>query len=168
MRTWQAASMAAAVAVMSSIAWAKDTPGSPALSAQTETQTKTQAAPMPGVSNGKKAVVNWALGCRGCHGNDARGNAGGAPALRGMVAQFLTLNGGRDYLIRVPGVAFSPLPDAELAELVNWMLYHFDPDHVPNDFKPYTAEEVKILRAKPLVSNANTVRKELLEYLNTK
>jgi hypothetical protein len=50
---------------------------------------------------------------------------------------------------RVPGVAQAALPDAALADLLNWTLRRFDPDGVPPDFAPYTAEEVRRWRARP-------------------
>jgi len=64
----------------------------------------------------------------------------------GVVARFLSVPGGREYLIRVPGVAASPLPDDTLAVLVNWMLEKFDRENIPVDFTPYTREEVSSLR----------------------
>lgn len=81
--------------------------------------------------------------------------------MSGVMAKFLAVEGGRDYLGRVPGVAFAPLPDAELADLLNWSLRTFDAAHVPRDFSPYTAEEVRRLRAIPLVSDAAARRRQL-------
>jgi hypothetical protein len=72
------------------------------------------------------------------------------PALAGSVARRLRAPGGREYLVRVPGVAQSPLGDAELAAVLNWMLRRFDPDHLPSDFVPYRADEVGELRKHPL------------------
>lgn len=86
--------------------------------------------------------------------------------MAGLVARFLSVEGGRGYLVRVPGVAFSSLGDDELAELVNWMLYRFDAEHIPSDFIPYTAEEVRSLRSQPLMSDAKKMRQELMEYLD--
>jgi hypothetical protein len=70
------------------------------------------------------------------------------------VAALLRAPGGREYLVRVPGVAQSALPDEALAELLVWMLRRFDPAGVPPDFAPYTAEEVGPLRARPLTDVA--------------
>jgi hypothetical protein len=66
----------------------------------------------------------------------------------------------------VPGVAQSALDDAELAEVLNWLLAHFDAEHVPAGFKPYTAEEVGKLRKSPL-TNVVRMRTELLERVAT-
>jgi len=86
------------------------------------------------------------LNCQGCHRADGRGTGDAVPALSGVAARFLSVPGGREYLIRVPGVAGSPLEDAPLSALVNWMLRRFDPRHLPVDFKPYTAAEVASYR----------------------
>jgi mono/diheme cytochrome c family protein len=88
------------------------------------------------------AWQNWAVGCQGCHRPDASGSPKGAPPMKGVVARFLWVEGGRDYLMRVPGVATSPLGDADLAELLNFVLRHFDGEDLPRDFKPFTAEEI--------------------------
>lgn len=93
---------------------------------------------------------DYRLHCQGCHLVDGRGMPGKVPSLAGEVAKFLSVPGGREFLIRVPGVANSRLSDAETAQLMNWMLRAFDPDHAPADFVPYTAEEVAPLRDDPL------------------
>ena len=70
--------------------------------------------------------------------------------MRDVVARFLTVPGGREFLGRVPGVATAALDDARLANLVNWTLYTFDRQHMPKDFRPYTAAEINALRQNPL------------------
>jgi hypothetical protein len=111
--------------------------------------------------DGARARFHWIMNCQGCHRADATGSAGGAPNMSGVMAKFLTVEGGREYLGRVPGVAFAPLPDAELADLLNWSLRTFDAAHLPPDFSPYTADEMGRLRATPLVSDAADRRKHL-------
>lgn len=118
--------------------------------------------------DGARARFHWIMNCQGCHQADATGSAGGAPNMAGIVAKFLAVEGGRDYLARVPGVAFAPLPDAELADLLNWSLRTFDAAHLPRDFSPYTAEEVGRLRAIPLVSDAAVRREQLAAQFETK
>lgn len=120
---------------------------------------------MSGVENEQRASMNWDLNCRGCHGEDARGTSSDVPDMAGMAARFLSVDGGRDYLVRVPGVAFSSLGDDELAELVNWTLYRFDRDHVPPQFKPYDSVEIHKLREQAYISDASMRRKDLLRYL---
>jgi hypothetical protein len=122
------------------------------------------AAVMPpvGVANPQRAWQNWTLNCQGCHRPDGTGSAGTAPSLAGTVSKFLTVPGGREYLGRVPGVATSPLPNADLAELMNWIFWRFDKDHMPVDFVPFTAQEIGRLRMQPLRLEASQMRIDLL------
>lgn len=120
---------------------------------------------MPGVADGRRAHVNWVLKCQGCHQPNADGHPVNAPPLAGQVARVLALPGGREYLGRVPGVATSALPDAELAELLNWTLLRFDPGHVPANFRPYSANEIARLRRRPLRVEAAATRARLVAGL---
>lgn len=115
-----------------------------------------------GVTNVQLAWQNWALNCQGCHRLDGSGSDATAPSLAGTVAKFLWVPGGREYLIRVPGVATSPLSDADLAEVMNWMLWRFDKEHLPPDFRPFTAAEMGALRSRPLRLEAAGMRSDLL------
>jgi len=121
------------------------------------------AAAPAGVSNPQRAWQNWTLNCQGCHRPDGTGSAGTAPSLAGTVSKFLTVPGGREYLGRVPGVATSPLANADLAELMNWMVWRFDKEHMPADFLPFTAEEIGRLRTQPLRLEAAQMRNDLLK-----
>ncbi|MHB8477197.1 MAG: c-type cytochrome [Steroidobacteraceae bacterium] len=116
-----------------------------------------------GVDNAQRAWQHWTLNCQGCHRPDGTGSAGTAPSLAGTVARFLSVAGGREYLVRVPGVATSPLSNADLSEVMNWMLWRFDKEHLPANFQPYTAVEIGRLRAAPLRLEASQMRAELLE-----
>jgi hypothetical protein len=102
------------------------------------------------------------LNCRGCHRSDGSGSDATAPGIADTVAKFLLVPGGREYLIRVPGVAASPLSDTDLAEVMNWMLWRFDKEHLPANFRPYTAAEIAPLRARPLRLEASQMRSALL------
>jgi cytochrome c553 len=115
-----------------------------------------------GVENAQRAWQNWTLNCQGCHRFDGSGSDATAPGIAGTVAKFLRVPGGREYLIRVPGVATSPLSDEDLAEVVNWMLWRFDREHLPASFRPYTAAEIAPLRARPLRLEASQMRSSLL------
>ncbi len=107
------------------------------------------------------AEFNYILHCQGCHLADGRETPGKIPPLVGA-GRFLTVEGGREFLVRVPGVALSIIPDDELAELMNWMLYRFSAEDMPADFDPYTAEEVGRYRQEPLVA-VEAFRAELLD-----
>lgn len=109
---------------------------------------------------------NWIMHCQGCHGVDARGSAGGAPALNGHVGRFLKIKEGRAYLGRVPGVAFVNLSDAETAELLTWVVCYFDRAHVPKAFIPYSEQEIANLRRDSLIGNAYIERQKVLQLLS--
>lgn len=105
---------------------------------------------IPGVSNAQQARTDYQLKCQGCHRPDGTGDARSNPPMRSVVARFLTVPGGREFIGRVPGVATVDLPDDRLANLVNWTIVRFDPSHVPAGFRPYTAAEIGRLRRNPL------------------
>ena len=120
-------------------------------------------SPPAGVDNPQRAWQNWTLNCQGCHRPDGTGSAGTAPSLAGTVARFLSVPGGREYLGRVPGVATSALSSADLSEVMNWMLWRFDKENMPPNFRPFTAAEVGQLRTAPLRLEASQIRAELLK-----
>ena len=105
--------------------------------------------------------INYILHCQGCHLTDGAGTAGKVPALKNEVGKFLNVNGGRDYLIQVPGTSQSPMTDSEVAEVLNWILENFDAAHIPDDFVPFTTQEVSAVRLEPLTDVA-VVRENLL------
>ncbi len=94
-------------------------------------------------------ALDYVLNCQGCHLPDGAGTAGKVPPLKDHVARFLWLPEGRAFLVQVPGVARSALPDDRIAALMNWLVLRFDADHVPKSFKPYTSDEVARLRRHP-------------------
>jgi mono/diheme cytochrome c family protein len=106
---------------------------------------------------------DYMLQCQGCHMADGSGSPGSVPDLRGNLVRFLTVAGGREFLIRVPGSAQSPLSDAELAEVLNWMVRAFDPAAVARRFTPFTAQEVAAHRT-PL-ADVVSVRTALMERI---
>lgn len=95
--------------------------------------------------------LNYLLHCSGCHAQDGSGNPDcGVPTMRGALGHFLRLPEGRDFLVQVPGTSQSALSDAEVAEMLNWILKTYSPEQIPQGFKPYTKQEVAALRARPL------------------
>ncbi len=110
------------------------------------------------------AALDYALNCQGCHRADGVGTPGSVPALAGSVGRFTRVAGGREYLARVPGVAQAPLDDAGVAAVLNWMLARFGGADVPQDFAPYTADEVGRLRRSPL-TDVDGVRRSLVRTL---
>jgi mono/diheme cytochrome c family protein len=108
--------------------------------------------------------TDYMLNCRGCHGPDGAGAPGAAPDLRGQLGRFLTVAGGREYLVRVPGTSQSELDDARTAALLNWMLHEFSAGEVPKGFMPYTGEEVARVR-RPALADPQGARRVLLEAI---
>jgi mono/diheme cytochrome c family protein len=122
-----------------------------------------QSTAPAGVENPQLAWQHWTLNCQGCHRPDATGSAATTPSLAGTAAKFLWVPGGREYLTRVPGVATSALSNADLAEVLNWLLWRFDKDNLPPNFQPFSAAEVGALRARPLRLEASQMRADLLK-----
>ena len=131
--------------------------------ANAQTPAADSAASPAGVENPQRAWQHWTLNCQGCHRPDGTGSSGTAPSLAGTVARFLSVPGGREYLGRVPGVATSALSSADLSEVMNWMLWRFDKEHLPADFKPYSTAEIEQLRSAPLRLEASRMRADLLK-----
>lgn len=96
-----------------------------------------------------KARLNYLQYCSGCHQVDGSGlPASAVPSMRGTLGQFLQVRGGREYIVQVPGVMNSPLSDAQVAELMNWLLPAVSAETLPRGgVTPYTAAEVSRLRA---------------------
>lgn len=106
--------------------------------------------------------------CAGCHQANGQGIPGAFPPLAGHVAEILSKKGGREYLIKVllwglqgqievKGVkynramlGFAQLKDEEIAALLNHIATAWGDAKKVKGFKPFTAEEVKKLRAKKL------------------
>jgi mono/diheme cytochrome c family protein len=108
--------------------------------------------------------VDYMLQCQGCHLADGSGLPGSVPALRGSVGRFLAVPGGRAYLIRVPGSSQSPLSDAQLAAVLNWIVRRFGPADAAARLEPFSAEEVARHRRPPL-ADVQSVRRELLAHI---
>lgn len=95
--------------------------------------------------------VNYLLHCSGCHGTDGASAPPNVPTLRGEIGRIVALPEGRDYVVRVPGAAHSPLSDRELAGVINWILREFNAGTLPEDFQPLSEEEVGEARDRVLM-----------------
>ena len=109
--------------------------------------------------------VDYMLQCQGCHRADGSGTPDAIPEFADFVGRFLEVPGGRAYLVQVPGSAQSPLNDAELAALLNWIVTRFGPTDPDHDFARFTAAEVARVRGTPLTDVAR-VRRELLAQMD--
>lgn len=111
---------------------------------------------------GNPPRVDYMLHCMGCHREDGSGLEGSVPSMSGEIGHFLRVDGGREYLVHVPGVSQSSLGDEDLAAVVNWMIRQFGGDSVPAQFRPYSAEEIGRLRQTKLI-DVTATRERLLE-----
>lgn len=100
-------------------------------------------------------IAYW-LHCAGCHLLDGTGAPPEVPSLIDEPGRIAGLPGGREYLVRIPGVAQAGLDDARLAEVLNYMLEAFSSSTMPAEFGPYTAAEVARHRGRVLVDPLRT------------
>ena len=128
----------------------------------------TALADMPGVENPNRAKFNYMLNCQGCHGPNGSGTKDGSVAeMQNYVGYFAGVEGGREFLVQVPGSANADLTDTALAEVLNWMLYTLSPQQLPADFEPYTTAEIERLRDKA-IENVEPIREVLVERIEQK
>jgi mono/diheme cytochrome c family protein len=127
------------------------------------------AAVLAGLAVGPSAVaetrdpseLNYILHCAGCHQMDGSGAPlSGVPDARGVLRRLAQDADGRAYLVRVPGAAQSPLSDAELAAVLNFMVERLGEPGGPRA-AGFTATEVASVRGQPL-ADAAALRERLL------
>ncbi|MEZ4631593.1 MAG: cytochrome c [Deinococcales bacterium] len=111
----------------------------------------------------------YALNCMGCHNVDGRGleqsDGTSVPRLKDFVGYFLHLPEGRAFISQVPGVAFSGLNDEDSAKVLNWILLTQSAEQLPQDFMPYSAEEIAHYRQTPLVDGVKAARAVMIDKL---
>jgi hypothetical protein len=100
-------------------------------------------------ARGYQPSVNFQLHCMGCHLADGSGESGRVPSIRRSLVLFSRSSEGREYLIRVPGVAQSPLSDEDIAALLNWMARNLSDLPVSGDFIDFSAAEIRRSRHHP-------------------
>jgi len=94
--------------------------------------------------------INYLLYCSGCHRPLGEGNPPNVPTLHNELGLMMSVQEMRGYLARVPGSAHAPITDAELTEVLNWMLEEFNADTLPQNFEKLTVEEVTEARSEIL------------------
>ena len=108
------------------------------------------------------ARIDYLLYCRGCHLADGTSLPPIVPTLVDEIGRIVALPGGREYIVRVPGVAHSDLSDARLAAVLNWVMTELNATTMPASFEPYTAEYVgatrKLVLKDPLRHRAQLVK----------
>lgn len=90
----------------------------------------------------REPITNYRLGCMGCHLADGSGAPGKVPSMRDSLVTLAAMAEGRRYLVQVPGMAQSPFTDAEVAQLLNWMIRNLSDQSVPAHFVEFTEAEV--------------------------
>jgi len=93
--------------------------------------------------------------CSGCHGMQGNSAPADIPVLRNRVGYFLCTPEGRDYLIRLPNVAYSAITDnQELADMMNFVVFGLGGDSAPKGARPFSAAEVARLRVRALATES--------------
>jgi len=116
---------------------------------------------------GYSPATNWQLQCVGCHLPNGEGSRrGDTPRMKDFIGNFLKVEGGREFLVRVPGAAQSALSDQQLADLLNWLLREdgMAGRSMPTQHLPYTSEEIAAIRRKTILNLPHT-RTGLIEQM---
>ena len=75
--------------------------------------------------------------------------------LRDRVGYFMCTREGRDYLIRLPNIAYSAITDnQELADMMNFVVFGLGGNSAPKGTRPFSAAEVGRLRTKALATHS--------------
>jgi hypothetical protein len=118
----------------------------------------------PGRAHALSPEVNFELQCMGCHRRDGSGQPGRVPSFRRTLTSLSGLPEGREFILRVPGVAQAPLSDPDLASLLNWMVRHLTEGGTAGPLGDYSAAEVGRARSHPL-ANVRAERARVLKLL---
>jgi len=129
-----------------------------------------EVPPVPIAQAGYSVPVNYQLQCAGCHRDSGEGSAANdTPRMQGFVGNFLKVPGGREFLVRVPGISQSALNDQQIADLLNWLLARdgMAGNSSPEQWQPYSGEEVQRVRHTSML-NLPHVRAGLIEAMQAK
>ena len=103
--------------------------------------------------------TNYLLFCSGCHRPMGEGKPPNVPTLHDELGHMMNVNAMRGYLARVPGSAHAPISNAELTEVLNWLLEEFNAETLPKNFKKLTVGEVTEARTQ-ILANPNKYRED--------
>ena len=93
--------------------------------------------------------------CSGCHGMQGDSYPAEIPVLRDRIGYFMCTREGREYLIRLPNVAYAPIPDnQQLADMMNFVVFGLGGASAPKGAKAFTAAEVARLRTRALATES--------------
>ncbi len=102
-----------------------------------------------------QAHIDFIEHCAGCHGTGGRSAPAHLPELAGRVGWLACTEEGRTYLTRLPNIAHSRIADnAQLADMLNYMVFVVGGESAPKGTKPFTAQDVAYGRAHVLVSGS--------------
>jgi hypothetical protein len=111
-----------------------------------------ELASLPELTGPQSDYVEHCSGCHGMQGNSAPAEI---PVLRDRVGYFMCTPEGRDYLIRLPNVAYSAITDnQELADMMNFVVFGLGGASAPKGAKPFSAAEVARLRIRALATGS--------------
>lgn len=101
------------------------------------------------------AEADYVEQCAGCHGVRGSSVPAHLPELKDRVGWFMCTPGARAYLLRLPNVAHSRLTDnAQLADMMNYVVFVLGGQSAPAGTKPFTAAEVAHERQFALTSGS--------------
>jgi len=101
--------------------------------------------------------------CGGCHGVDGHSADGLVPDLKDSAGYFLCDEETRGYAARLPNVAFSQISDADLAAMLNYVMFDLGGKSAPAGAAAYTAVEMGRLRRQPLtITDLKAYRREVV------
>jgi len=123
--------------------------------------------PLPALTTPQSDYVEHCSGCHGMQGNSAPAEI---PVLRDRVGYFMCTKEGREYLIRLPNVAYSAISDnQQLADMMNFVVFGLGGSSAPRDARPFTAAEVARLRTRALATQSLiAVRAEVVGKMATR
>ncbi len=108
-----------------------------------------------------QARIDYIENCAGCHGVTGDTVPAHLPELAGRIGWFMCTPEARAYLLRLPNVAHSRITDnAELADLMNYVVFVLGKGTAPAGTPPFTADEVTRNR-KLALTNANLTAERL-------
>jgi len=87
--------------------------------------------------------------------------------MRDSLGYFLHSPEGRAFLVQVPGTSQSPLTNAQVASMLNWMIGAFSAAQAPSAYPAFTEAEVATLRARRLDDVMGT-RREIVAALRAR
>ena len=113
------------------------------------------------MSDPEQARADYVEHCSGCHGQHGDTVPAHLPELQGRVGWFMCTPEARAYLLRLPNVAHSRISDnAELADMMNYVVFVLGEGTAPVGTRPFTGEEVARERVHAL-TNMNLTAERL-------